>query len=430
MYDADGQRLVRRDSAGTTLYLPGGNELKLAGGTVTGTRYYTHGGKTAAVRSAGKLTFVLADNHGTATVHVDAATQAVTRRKTTLFGAERGTAPGSGWVGDHGFVGGVEDGDSGLTHLGAREYDPGIGRFISVDPKLDSTSSQELNAYGYANNNPLSTADPSGEALPECWSGQYTCTNGDQAHRVRQQLPQHHPRRGRRAGARVLRHARLLPAAAAQQRLREAEQGRAQVAGRLAARGGEEAAHPVGAPDEKKRKELDRSFNFTFNSAEAYECVQDLNECAVYVTESVWAMEQTLEYTGETKGEKANAYRHVLWQGTLTARLGKEKADKWAAAHEAFYPADEESDHTIDLLNNEYGQALGERAAREANGNKAVTNLLIKRGARSTSPRTPTAARRTSSSDRIPVLVTPVPAGTASADPAGTAAPPTWRMDR
>ncbi|TMR36772.1 hypothetical protein [Actinomadura geliboluensis] len=45
VYDADGNRLIRRDNTGSVLYLPG-MELRLSGGTVTTTRYYTHGGQT------------------------------------------------------------------------------------------------------------------------------------------------------------------------------------------------------------------------------------------------------------------------------------------------------------------------------------------------------------------------------------------------
>ncbi|MCP2323531.1 RHS repeat-associated protein [Hamadaea flava] len=62
---------------------------------------------------------------------------------------------------DKGFVGGTEDG-TGLTHLGAREYDPATGRFISVDPVLDENDPQQLHGYSYANNAPVTASDPDG----------------------------------------------------------------------------------------------------------------------------------------------------------------------------------------------------------------------------------------------------------------------------
>ncbi|MFB9588402.1 polymorphic toxin-type HINT domain-containing protein [Streptomyces racemochromogenes] len=167
-YDTAGQRMLRKDSTGTTLYLPGGNELKLdKSGKVTGTRYYG----TVAMRTAGKLSFTLADHHGTGTtqISVDAA-QSVTRRKTGVFGEERGTQP-TDWSGEKGFVGGTKDTDSGFTHLGAREYDPLIGRFISVDPIMDLSSSQQLHGYIYSSNNPFSLSDPTGEIETDCLNG-------------------------------------------------------------------------------------------------------------------------------------------------------------------------------------------------------------------------------------------------------------------
>lgn len=163
VYDTAGERLIRRDTTGTTLYLPGGNELHLdKAGKVTGTRYYAAGEQTIAMRTAGKLTFLLSDHHGTATTQITADTaQAVTRRKTTIFGAPRGTQP-MNWAGDKGFVGGTIDKTTDLTHLGAREYDPSTGRFISVDPILDLSDPQQMHGYTYGNNNPVVYADPTG----------------------------------------------------------------------------------------------------------------------------------------------------------------------------------------------------------------------------------------------------------------------------
>ncbi|MFD9616614.1 polymorphic toxin-type HINT domain-containing protein [Streptomyces virginiae] len=159
IYDATGNRLLRKEKDATTLYLPGGNELQLdKSGTITGTRYYGD----VAVRTGGKLTFTFADHHNTGTTQVTAdAAQTVTRRKTGLFGETRGTQPTT-WTGEKTFVGGTKDNDSGLTHIGAREYDPLIGRFISVDPIMDLTDSQQLHGYTYAANNPFTYSDPDG----------------------------------------------------------------------------------------------------------------------------------------------------------------------------------------------------------------------------------------------------------------------------
>ncbi|MGW1061187.1 RHS repeat-associated core domain-containing protein [Micromonospora rubida] len=164
LYDAGGNRLIRRDSTGTTLYL-GETELHLAlNGTVTGTRYYIFNGRTVAVRTSAdnKLHWLAMDQHGTPEIAIDATTQEVKRRRFTPYGEARGATP-AGWPGQKGFVGGTVDPDTGLVHLGARDYDPSLGRFISVDPIVDLSDPQQLNSYAYANNNPATYADPDGE---------------------------------------------------------------------------------------------------------------------------------------------------------------------------------------------------------------------------------------------------------------------------
>ncbi|WP_329788043.1 RHS repeat-associated core domain-containing protein [Lentzea sp. DG1S-22] len=50
---------------------------------------------------------------------------------------------------------------SGLTHLGAREYDPATGRFLSDDPIMNTANPQEVNGYSYSNNNSVTFSDPS-----------------------------------------------------------------------------------------------------------------------------------------------------------------------------------------------------------------------------------------------------------------------------
>ncbi|MEK6852730.1 MAG: RHS repeat-associated core domain-containing protein, partial [Nanoarchaeota archaeon] len=56
------------------------------------------------------------------------------------------------------FSGKEWDGDTRLYYFGRRYYDPSIGRFITVDPILGDT-----NSYSYAENNPLTNVDPTGE---------------------------------------------------------------------------------------------------------------------------------------------------------------------------------------------------------------------------------------------------------------------------
>ncbi|MEU8621911.1 RHS repeat-associated core domain-containing protein [Streptomyces sp. NPDC048623] len=95
----------------------------------------------------------------------------------TPFGAERGGSIGT-WPTDRGFLDKTADKTTGLTHIGAREYDSGIGQFISVDPVLQADKAQTMNGYTYGANNPAMFADPTGKALPECVSGMYVCRGG------------------------------------------------------------------------------------------------------------------------------------------------------------------------------------------------------------------------------------------------------------
>ncbi|MFH0178728.1 RHS repeat domain-containing protein [Streptomyces cacaoi] len=114
------------------------------------------------------------DHHGTASMTVDATTQAVTHRYTKPFGETRGATP-SAWPDDKGFLGKPADADTGLTHIGAREYDPVTGRFLSVDPVLAPEDHESLNGYAYANNTPVTKSDPTG--LRPITACEYGCKN-------------------------------------------------------------------------------------------------------------------------------------------------------------------------------------------------------------------------------------------------------------
>jgi RHS repeat-associated protein len=180
LYDARGELLIRqaKGDGDTILYLGGGNEVRLTvkgtAKTLSGARYYTANGQTIAVRTATagvtgtKLSFLAADHHGTSSIALDANTYAVTKRYSTPFGAPRGTKPTS-WPDDKAFLGKPADDLTGLTHIGAREYDPTIGQFISVDPLLIPDAPQSLNGYTYADNAPVTSSDPTGLCNdPDC----------------------------------------------------------------------------------------------------------------------------------------------------------------------------------------------------------------------------------------------------------------------
>ncbi|MGW2116114.1 DUF5615 family PIN-like protein [Streptomyces zhihengii] len=168
LYDADGELLIRRDSGAsgeTVLYL-GSTEVHLKSGKKWANRYYAGMGSTVAVRSnetgTAKLSFLASDHHGTSNLAVAAdTTQTLSKRYTTPFGSNRGTPTGA-WPDDKGFLGMSADTATGLTHIGAREYDASTGQFVSVDPILNTAETQSLNGYSYAGNNPTSLADPTG----------------------------------------------------------------------------------------------------------------------------------------------------------------------------------------------------------------------------------------------------------------------------
>jgi RHS repeat-associated protein len=168
VYTPDGNRLLARDTTGTTLYLGGTEIHRDPAGTVTATRYYGD----VAVRTSGGLTWQAADNHGTGELAVSATDLSTTRRRLDPFGNPRGTQPT--WPTPRGFVNGTAD-PTGLTHLGAREYDPTAGAFISDDSVTTYTDPLQMNGYAYAKSNPVTASDATGELLCRRLDGDGPC---------------------------------------------------------------------------------------------------------------------------------------------------------------------------------------------------------------------------------------------------------------
>lgn len=179
MYSASGTRLIAEDTGGTTLHL-GLMDLRLVGTVVTATRYYSFNGEMVAQRTSAGVQWICSDPQGSQQVTVSVDGLTVNRRRQTPYGQDRGTS--QPWANPKGFVGGHKD-PTGLVHIGARQYDQTLGAFVSVDPIIDFGDIGQMNAYSYANNNPVTFSDPSGLKY-EIYTGSFGGGWGDRCEDV------------------------------------------------------------------------------------------------------------------------------------------------------------------------------------------------------------------------------------------------------
>ncbi|MFG1625395.1 RHS repeat-associated core domain-containing protein [Kribbella sp. NPDC049227] len=181
VYSADGDRLLRSESGSTTLFLDG-TELVAGAGGVTATRYYNSGGAVVAQRTPAGLTWLTADQQGSAQLAINAA-GAVSRQRYLPNGAPRGA--GNQLPTDRGFLGKVQDKATGLDLLGARYYDPTIAKFVSPDPLDNNAEPDTANPYSYAADNPITYSDPTGLKPADCWGSCMKNWEKSQAKRAR-----------------------------------------------------------------------------------------------------------------------------------------------------------------------------------------------------------------------------------------------------
>lgn len=197
-YDASGNLVGIVDGTGTTITLGARTAHKNATtNAITASCTYTFAGKTVAQRtltSAGtKLNFIISDGVDTAQTLLlptsgTTNTTAITRY-TDPYGLARGTtqaATGSaayitaaaaakgigtnaanpaGFGAYNGYIGGLADTASILTHLGARDLDPVTGTFTTPDPVFKRNDSRNFSAYQYGYHDPINKSDPSGLAI-------------------------------------------------------------------------------------------------------------------------------------------------------------------------------------------------------------------------------------------------------------------------
>ncbi len=122
-----------------------------------------------------QLLYTLRDRLGSATTMVDHNGNIISQRYFDPFG-RTATASVAGSLGDlldtnrnrRGFTDHEHLNEQQLIHMNGRVYDYNMGRFMSVDPLIQSpTSTQSVNPYSYIMNNPLAGTDPTGYAAED-----------------------------------------------------------------------------------------------------------------------------------------------------------------------------------------------------------------------------------------------------------------------
>ncbi|MFE4194428.1 hypothetical protein ACFRJ9_01045 [Paenarthrobacter sp. NPDC056912] len=198
-YDAAGNLVGIKDGTGTTITIGSVTAHTSTTNVKTATCTYTFAGKTIAQRTATtsgtKLMFIIGDTVNTAqtmtlpTVGAGAITTltrytdplGLARRANATATANNTYAPATGataGVGSNaanpagfgatnGYISGLDDTASTLTHLGARDMDAVTGIFTTPDPILNTEDQRGFTPYTYAFGNVINTSDPSG-LKPTC----------------------------------------------------------------------------------------------------------------------------------------------------------------------------------------------------------------------------------------------------------------------
>ncbi len=160
-YNDLGQRTSKTDSGGTSATLFNGSRV-LADSRAD----YTTGGLTGLIseRASGTTLYNHGDQLGSTRGQTNSAESVTASRERDAWGNV--VASTETLAGPFGYAGGAtyrQDTDSGLVLLGARYYDPSVGRFISRDPLRYCGG--DPNIYRYCSNAPTRFTDPLGMAL-------------------------------------------------------------------------------------------------------------------------------------------------------------------------------------------------------------------------------------------------------------------------
>jgi RHS repeat-associated protein len=180
-YDGAGQRVIKRGPQGETAYV---NQFFTIRNGQIGTKQIFVGTTrlvSKLVKQAGQLEPhpVEKDQYFYHPDHLG-STSYVTDANGRLYQPMEYFPFGETWVGEasntqrtpYGFTGKELDEETGLYNYGARYYDPRVSQFISADTFDPGRTSQALNRYSYAYNNPLSYTDPTGHAPEDYYTSE------------------------------------------------------------------------------------------------------------------------------------------------------------------------------------------------------------------------------------------------------------------
>jgi RHS repeat-associated protein len=166
-YDGEGSLLTVSGPSGTSSLLWDVNlplpqialERDGAGQTL---RSYLYGNERISMSAGGARSYYLSDGSGNVTGLTSASGDPQWSYSYEPFGTLRSQTKLDPAAPDNPMLfAGEQQLSSGLYNLRARDYDPSMGRFTSLDP-LGYRDTPQGSIYGYAGNNPVVFADPSG----------------------------------------------------------------------------------------------------------------------------------------------------------------------------------------------------------------------------------------------------------------------------
>ncbi len=174
-YDATGSRVLKSSGSAWTMTIGGLYEDRSVGsGRITSRTVYFEGRPVAVIDNALLHTttrYVHTDRLGSSATITDSSggiARLSDRVRYDPFGERRNpnalSTPASlnHSLPSATFTGHESDDEFALTNMRGRIYDPRVGRFLSPDPILATSTAQGLDRFSYVRNDPINSVDPSG----------------------------------------------------------------------------------------------------------------------------------------------------------------------------------------------------------------------------------------------------------------------------